>query len=123
MGVLTVKVRMPWSPRDNSAERDADAEIARNLWRNHWLLPPTSPRRNIWDWVLLLLVVFSSLEIPFVLVFSLPQAAEDAIRTFDYVIDAFFWLDIFLNCNTSFYIDESLVTSRREIGKHYGSTW
>lgn len=117
----TVKVRMPWSPRDRrgSFELDAEAEMARNLWRNYKLLMPSSPRRNMWDWVLVLLVFFNSLEIPFVLVFALPKSAQDGVRSFDYVVDVFFWMDIILQMNTSYHVEEQLVTSRKQILKHY----
>ena len=125
MGLLTVKVRMPWSPRERglSTERDADAEIARNLWRNFRLLPPTSPLRNRWDWVLVVLVTFTSWQIPFVLVFNLPDSVRLSMKVFDYIIDAFFWIDIMLNFTTSFYVEEELITSRKAIVKHQFTSW
>ena len=125
MTFTLTKVRMPWSPRDRSStqELDAEAEIARNLWKNYYLLVPMSPRRNLWDWVLVLMVFFNSLEIPFVLVFALPNGAQEGIRMFDYVLDGFFWVDILLNLNTSYYVDEQLVTSRRAILQHYAFPW
>ena len=127
MGLLhTVKVRMPWSPRDRGGgekERDADAEIARNLWRNYRLLPPNSPRKNVFDWFLLLLVVFNSIEIPFLLVFNLPPDAERGMKNFDIFIDCVFGLDFLRNFVTSYYVDEQIVTSRKQIAMHYITTW
>jgi len=126
MGLLTVKVRMPWSPRDRTGavpERDADAEIARNLWRNYRLLPPNSPRKNVFDWFLLLLVVFNSLEIPFLLVFDLPPEAERGMKNFDIFIDCVFGLDFLRNFVTSYYVDEQIVTLRKQIAMHYITTW
>ena len=117
---------MPWSPREasgGSQERDADAEIARNLWRNYKLLPPTSPRKNAFDWFLLLLVVFNSLEIPFMLVFNLPAIASTGVRNFDYFVDAVFLIDFLRNFITSYYVDEQIVTSRKQIMKHYAMGW
>ena len=119
-------VRMPWSPRDrgpSTSERDADAEIARNLWRNYYLLPPTSPMRYAWDWGLVLLVVFNSLEIPFVLSFNLPSDARTHVKNFDVFVDVVFWLDIIANCNTSYFVDEQLVHSRKDIIKRYALSW
>jgi len=77
----------------------------------------------MWDWILLLLVVFSSLEVPFVLAFNLPLGARDGIRYFDIVVDVFFWLDIIFTCNTSYYVNEQLVTSRQAILKRYAGGW
>lgn len=116
---------MPWSPRERSsnAERDADAEIARNLWKHHKILPPTSFRRNIWDWLLILLVVVSCIQIPFVLVFSLPDQVVTDLAIFDWIVDVIFYIDIVLIFNTSYYVDEELVSSRREIIRHYLLGW
>ena len=75
MGFLKT-VKMPWSPRTKSPDaaanddNDAEAQIARNLWRNYYLLTPASPRRSKWDWLLVVLVTFTSLQIPFVLLRS-----------------------------------------------------
>lgn len=125
MGLLTVRVRMPWSPRECNRiqARDPDTEIARHLWRNHRLLPPTSPRKNAFDWLLLLLVVFNCLEIPFYLVFELPHVASISLRNFDFFVDAVFALDFFRNFITSYYVDEQIVTSRTQIIQHYAATW
>ena len=127
MGLLTVKVRMPWSPRaegqDPSMERDADAEIARNLWRNYRLLPPNSPRKTVFDWFLLLLVVFNSLEIPFVLAFHLPADGAEALKNFDIFIDCVFGIDFIRNFITSYYEDDNIVTSRKQIAMRYLTTW
>jgi len=105
------------------AERDADAEIARNLWNHHKILPPTSFARNCWDWVLLVMIVFSSVAIPFVLVFDLPSATTNGLSILDYVIDIIFIIDIVLIFNTSYYIDEDLVSSRKLIAKRYVQGW
>jgi hypothetical protein len=121
MGFLVaVRERMS-SSRSNDrhdAERDAETEIARNLWKQYRLLTPTSPGRSRWDWVLVVLVAFTSLQIPFVLVFNMPDDTRKAVKISDYVIDVFFWVDIVLQLNTAFYVEETLVTSRKEILRH-----
>ena len=45
------------------------------------------------------------------------------MRVFDYLIDAIFWIDILLNFTTSYYVGETLVTSRKEIVKHNFTSW
>jgi len=106
-----------------SEELDAEAEIRRNLWRNYRLLTPESPLRSRWDWILVVLVVFTSAQIPFVLVFNMPDSARISMKIFDYVIDFFFWVDILLNFTTSYYVDEQLITSRRAILHHQLTSW
>jgi len=121
----TVKVRMPWSPRSSSGdpERDADAEILRNLWRHQKILPPTSFRRNLWDWILIVLVVFSCVQIPLVLAFRFPDDVQLSLSRFDLAVDIIFGIDIILIFNTSYYADEELVSSRKGIFKHYLLGW
>ena len=128
MGLKTIKIRNPFASSDDgknadSAERDAEAEIARNLWRNYKLLTPTSPGRARWDWVLVVLVTFSVVQIPFVLVFNLPYSSRFSMKILDYFIDFFFWADILLNFTTSYYVDEQLVTSHKEIMLHQFKSW
>ena len=127
MGLFTVKVKMPWSPRGNNeernAERDAEAEIARNLWKHHKILPPTSRVRNAWDWLLLTLVVISCWQIPFVLSFELPSSAKDTLNIIESIVDVFFWFDIFLIFNTSYFEEDDLIYDRKKIGRRYGTSW
>lgn len=127
MGLKSISISNLFSPRDghetDSAERDAEAEIARNLWRNYKLLTPTSPARERWDWILVLLVIFTSWQIPFVLVFNMPFSERFGLKILDYCIDFFFWADILLNFTTSYYVDEQLVTSRKEIMRHQFKSW
>ena len=67
-----------FSPRsaEAAAERNAEAEIARNLWRNHRIFPPESRWRDYWDAVLLLLVIYNCLYIPLELGFRLSTPGE-----------------------------------------------
>ena len=37
------------SKPDDLDDSNVDAVIARNLWKNHRILPPTSPFKNRWD--------------------------------------------------------------------------
>ena len=43
---------------DEEKEVNRQAEIARNLWRQHKILPPSSPMRNRWNMLLLFLVIY-----------------------------------------------------------------
>ena len=133
----TLTLKNPFSPRKDhaeveirSAERDAEEEIARNLWKHHRILTPASPTGwflaralNRWEWLLVVLVSFTSWQIPFVLSFNLPTGPRIAMKIFDYVIDFFFWVDIFLGFSTSFYVDGQLTDSRKAIVKHQFTSW
>ena len=87
-------------------DSNVDAVIARNLWKNHRILPPTSPFKQNWDLVMLLLVFYNCVYIPIELFFlngivthgDYPKAL--AHRVIDYFVDILFFIDILLNTCT-----------------------
>ncbi len=92
-----------FSPRsaEAAAERNAEAEIARNLWRNHRIFPPESRWRDYWDAVLLLLVIYNCLYIPLELGFRLSTPGEwGASRIVNLCFDFLFLVDVLLNFRT-----------------------
>ena len=128
-------------PRQTSLDLDddnADAVISRNLWKNHRLLPPVSAFRNHWDLIMIIFVFYNCLYIPMELVFSVYR--EECLNTstgemetcgkhlvhriVDYVIDALFFVDIFLNFRTTYYDgDYEMVLDWRQISRKYVKTW
>jgi len=123
MNLKSLKLTFAKGERERDAERDAETEIARNLWKNYKLLKPGMPGLNRWEWVLVLLITFTSWQIPFVLVFNLPDDFRVGMRILDYFIDAFFWMDIIVGFFTSFYQDEQLITDRKVIARHQLTSW
>ena len=43
---------------------DVDAEIARNLWKHHRMLPPGSRFRQKWDYFMMVLVLYNTILTP-----------------------------------------------------------
>lgn len=93
-------------------DSNVDAVIARNLWKNHRILPPSSPFKARWDMVMMVLVVYNCIYIPLELFFlggivehgDYPKAIVHEV--IDYCIDALFITDIFLNSCTAYYDEE-----------------
>lgn len=57
------------------------------------------------------------------LVFNLPADASNGVRNFDYFVDGVFAIDFIRNFITSYYVDEQIVTSRKQIMRHYATGW
>ncbi len=97
-----------------------DAEMAKNLPR--CMIAPNSKFKTIWNLLMLFLIVFISLTVPYRIPF------EDNITNtwlfIDELIDIVFLCDIFINFNTV-YEDEQgeLVVSRKKIGLTYIKSW
>ena len=111
-------------------DSNVDAVIARNLWKNHRILPPTSRFKQNWDLFMMLLVFYNCVYIPIELFFlsgivehgAYPKhIVHDAV---DFFIDFLFFVDILLNTCTAYYDDDyEMVLDRRQIFRHYARFW
>ena len=61
------------------------------------LLQPTTTFKLAWDWLIIAFVLYSALAVPLEISFGATLFATDAF------VDAFFWLDLLLTLNTSYY--------------------
>ena len=100
-----------------------EAEIARNLWKQHRILPPSSPARDQWNQFMMLLVIYNCFQIPLSLSISFNQDAKDGFDYFDIFVDSLFWIDMFLNFRTTFIEDEVMCHDQKLIAKKYLKGW
>jgi len=108
---------------EEQEQKARDAEIARNLWKNYRILPPTSPWRERWNQLMLYLVLYNCFQIPFSLAYSLDEDAKDGFRIFDIIVDSGFAVDILLNFRTSYIEDEEIERDSKVIMKRYAKGW
>ena len=80
------------------------------------------PLKHVWDCVIGLLLVYTALVMPFSLAFvEVPRWSAWFI--FDLVIDGLFFTDIFVNCCSAYYNNDSqLVTNRKQIFMQYAKS-
>ena len=91
------------------------------LW-NSLILHPVGPFRCIWDLIVMLLLIYTSIEIPYTISFG----QSTVIRYIGLCVDGFLLFDIFLNFHTAYfdkYDNLRLVTNKRYICKKYFRTW
>jgi len=110
-------------PTEEELEHNMEAEIARNLWVQHKIFPPTSPRRRLWNMLMLYLVLYNCIQIPLSLAFTFEVKSQDGLDYFDIFVDAAFGVDILLNFRTSYYEEEELVHDTKAIAKKYFYGW
>lgn len=135
MGILSSLRGQGRSP-DEEVDRNVEEEIARNLWANHKMLPPDSPFKKWWNVVVVLLVMYNTLFIIIVICFNKYRsdglywydASSDTLdvtpMVFDYLVDIFFAVDIYLTFRTTFFDQENeLVLDKKVISRTYLKSW
>ena len=80
--------------------------------------------RLIWDWIILILVAYIAIMVPFNVAFKTHDRTFEIIIA-DTVVEIFFVFDIVINFRTT-YIDKKsgrIVTQQRQIAMHYIKGW
>ena len=108
--------------RDLDNEADADRVVARHLWREHRLLPPSSVFKKRWTILLFFFVVYACIFYPVYPAFKMrPHQVQIG---FEFAMDAAFWIDILLNFRTAYTEDDGqLVTSPQALATRYVTSW
>ena len=90
--------------------------------------------KAVWDWLILALVIFTAIEIPYSVAFLIPlQAVEEnpkflkvnALLVFNLWVDLMFIMDILINFRTTFVnlTTDEVISNPRQIALHYLKTW
>ncbi|XP_039976097.1 potassium voltage-gated channel subfamily H member 6a isoform X2 [Xiphias gladius] len=99
-----------------------------------WTILHYSPFKAVWDWVILLLVIYTAIFTPYSAAFLLNEMEEQRRRTCGYtcnplnvvdlVVDVMFIVDILINFRTT-YVNENdeVVSHPGRIAQHYFKGW
>lgn len=116
--------RLPGRKARSAAEEDdadVEREIARRLWSNHRLLPPTNRFHDRIRLVMYLLMLYVCFYVPMQVAFEIDYPVWQL--AIDYVIDLLFIVDMFFMFRTTFYnSDQELVLDKKEIAQSYMDT-
>ncbi|XP_066597714.1 potassium voltage-gated channel subfamily H member 6 isoform X4 [Prorops nasuta] len=99
-----------------------------------WTILHYSPFKAVWDWVILLLVMYTAIFTPYVAAFLLSEPdynsrknkkyGDDPIVIIDFIVDVTFIVDIIINFRTTFVNSNDEVVSRPgKIAVHYLKGW
>ncbi|XP_032458037.1 potassium voltage-gated channel subfamily H member 6 isoform X2 [Nasonia vitripennis] len=101
-----------------------------------WTILHYSPFKAVWDWIILLLVMYTAIFTPYVAAFLLPEPdhhrkktdsdtyTDDPIVVIDLIVDVTFIVDILINFRTTFVnSNEEVVSHPGKIAVHYLKGW
>ncbi|XP_078478940.1 LOW QUALITY PROTEIN: voltage-gated inwardly rectifying potassium channel KCNH6-like [Lampetra planeri] len=127
--------RLSSSDRVLSLGADVLPEYKLQAPRIHrWTILHYSPFKAVWDWVILLLVIYTAIFTPYSAAFLLNEVEEDRRRTCGYtcnplnvvdlVVDIMFIVDILINFRTT-YVNQNdeVVSHPGRIAQHYFKGW
>lgn len=99
-----------------------------------WILLHYSPFKAFWDWIILILVLYTAVFTPFSATFLLDEHGDvrqiacgytcNPLNVADLLVDVLFIVDIAINFRTT-YVDQNddVVTQPARIAKHYIKGW
>ncbi|CAK6961140.1 potassium voltage-gated channel subfamily H member 6a isoform X2 [Scomber scombrus] len=101
---------------------------------HRWTILHYSPFKAVWDWVILLLVIYTAIFTPYSAAFLLNEVEEDLRRTCGYtcnplnvvdlVVDVMFIVDILINFRTTYVNhNDEVVSHPGRIAQHYFKGW
>ncbi|KAM9458210.1 voltage-gated inwardly rectifying potassium channel KCNH2-like isoform 1-T2 [Salvelinus alpinus] len=98
-----------------------------------WTILHYSPFKAVWDWVILLLVIYTAIFTPYSATFLLSDQEEAAMQTCGYcsplnvvdlIVDIMFIVDIVINFRTTYVnTNDEVVSQSQRIAVHYFKGW
>uniref|UniRef100_A0A8C0GNR3 Ion transport domain-containing protein n=1 Tax=Chelonoidis abingdonii TaxID=106734 RepID=A0A8C0GNR3_CHEAB len=101
---------------------------------HRWTILHYSPFKAVWDWLILLLVIYTAVFTPYSAAFLLSEVQEDVRRSCSYscspltvvdlLVDIMFLIDILINFRTTYVnSNEEVVSQPGRIAIHYFKGW
>ncbi|XP_029970803.1 potassium voltage-gated channel subfamily H member 6-like [Salarias fasciatus] len=99
-----------------------------------WTILHYSPFKAVWDWVILLLVIYTAIFTPYSATFLLSEQEEAAMQScgyscsplsvVDFIVDIMFIVDIIINFRTTYVnSNDEVVSQSSRIAVHYFKGW
>lgn len=91
-----------------------------------WTIRHDSVTKAIWDWIVLLLVIYTAIEVPYNVSFLLPMYEKaHLLEIINLIVDVMFIIDVAINFRTTYVEGRSakVVSNPNKITAHYLKTW
>uniref|UniRef100_A0A7M4FW79 Potassium voltage-gated channel subfamily H member 6 n=1 Tax=Crocodylus porosus TaxID=8502 RepID=A0A7M4FW79_CROPO len=123
------------SPEVLSLGADVLPEYKLQAPRIHrWTILHYSPFKAVWDWLILLLVIYTAVFTPYSAAFLLNEEQEekrwdcgyscDPLNIIDLIVDIMFIIDIIINFRTTYVnVNDEVVSHPAKIAIHYFKGW
>ncbi|CAF1353705.1 unnamed protein product [Adineta steineri] len=98
----------------------------------HTIILHYSPFKAVWDWFILLLVIYTAIVTPYIAAFLMHEDGPNkqrsrpsrALNVIELIVDVMFIIDLLVNLRTTYVKrNEELVTRASKIAKHYLKGW
>ncbi|CAF1252703.1 unnamed protein product [Adineta steineri] len=98
----------------------------------HTIILHYSPFKAVWDWFILLLVIYTAIVTPYIAAFLMHEDGPNkqrsrpsrALNVIELIVDVMFVIDLLVNLRTTYVKrNEELVTRASKIAKHYLKGW
>lgn len=128
-------LRLPPAPQVLSLGADVLPEYKLQAPRIHkWTILHYSPFKAVWDWLILLLVIYTAIFTPYSAAFLLnnPEGRDQRpcsyscspLNVVDLIVDIMFIIDILINFRTTYVnTNEEVVSHPAKIAIHYFKGW
>ncbi|UYV61478.1 hypothetical protein LAZ67_1004997 [Cordylochernes scorpioides] len=99
---------------------------------HRWTILHYSPFKAVWDWIILLLVIYTAIFTPYVAAFLLNEErdkrnkkyGDDPLVVIDIIVDVMFIIDILINFRTTYVsANDEVVSQPSKIAVHYLKGW
>ena len=85
---------------------------------------PEAPGKHVWDFLIMVLLVFTCFAVPFQLAFTVtPGNILTPYNAFDVFVDSCFMSDVVVNFFTAYYDEGHYIDDFTKIKVHYLKTW
>ena len=106
--------------REKICDTDSEDEGSDTEKDVPWVILPDNAYKRLWDLVIAIIILYSSIMTPFELAFM--DKTKDSLT--DYLIDAFLWIDIIVTFFSAYTdSEENLVKNHKKIIITYLETW
>lgn len=122
----TVRTLLCVDPSPKKRGSEGENETPEMLAGNIGLVTPNGVRKAQWDWFVLLLILYTSISVPYQLAFYAYSDLKNGSFFFavDVLINLLYILDIFVSWRTTYYDREGLLVLDRKLArKRYLKTW
>jgi len=122
---LNLKENEELLPENISENQPLQRKKSKEAWIQNYIISYNNHFKSAWDVLIMLLVIYSSITTAYVIAFDLDLPDSSPYVIFDHVMEAFFWVDLFLSFLQEYRDPQNFEYIRdfKMISLHYLKSW